>query len=131
MCGFAGIFLSEPYQIEKINYQLFSMIKELNHRGPDDDGFWSDSTYGIGIAHKRLSIQDLTSNGSQPMESSKGRFIIGFNGEIYNHLDLRKELNNSGSISSNWTGTSDTETVLACIEAWGLIKSLKKFVGMF
>ncbi len=131
MCGFAGLLYSRPYQLEKIKYEITNMIRSINHRGPDDEGLWIDPNLGLGIGHKRLAIQDLSKNGYQPMESRNGRFIIAFNGEIYNHLDLRKELQNSGIISSNWIGTSDTETILACLVAWGLNKSLKKFVGMF
>ena len=131
MCGFAGLLYSRPYNLEKIKNEINDMIGALHNRGPDDEGLWIDQNIGFGIGHKRLAIQDLSKNGYQPMKSRNGRFVIGFNGEIYNHLELRKELQNSGIISSNWIGKSDTETMLACLEAWGLNKSLKKFVGMF
>ena len=95
MCGFAGLLYSRPYQLEKIKYEITNMIRSINHRGPDDEGLWIDPNLGLGIGHKRLAIQDLSKNGYQPMESRNGRFVIAFNGEIYNHLDLRKELQNS------------------------------------
>ncbi len=131
MCGIAGIWNSRGCKYDEINATLKLMIKELEHRGPDDRGFYIDNKKGIGFAHQRLSIQDLSSNGYQPMESKSGRYIIVFNGEIYNHLTLRKSLQNSGLITSEWRGNSDTETLLACIEAWGIKKALNKFNGMF
>jgi asparagine synthase (glutamine-hydrolysing) len=102
------------------------MSAMLQHRGPDDGGVWVDRQKRIALSHRRLAIQDLSSAGHQPMVSNNGRFVIAFNGEIYNHLDIRLELSNV-----TWRGTSDTETILAAIEAWGLNKALNKFVGMF
>jgi asparagine synthase (glutamine-hydrolysing) len=106
----------------------------IEHRGPDDAGSWSDVDSGIGIVHRRLSILDLSSAGHQPMVSVSGRFVIAFNGEIYNHLDLREELERVGAGSTavgKWRGHSDTETLLAGIERWGVKLALKKAVGMF
>ena len=97
MCGFAGLLYSSPYKLEKIKNEINEMIGALHNRGPDDEGLWIDQNIGFGIGHKRLAIQDLSKNGYQPMKSINGRFVIGFNGEIYNHLELRKELQNSGS----------------------------------
>lgn len=125
MCGFAG-YLSER-KIEHASEILASMGQALFHRGPDDDGVWMDAESGIGLSHQRLSILDLSVAGHQPMISSSGRYVIVFNGEIYNHLDLRREL----ASDCKWRGHSDTETLLAAFESWGIEASLKKTVGMF
>lgn len=110
-----------------------SMGQAILHRGPDDGGQWWDSDAGIGLSHRRLSIVDLSPAGHQPMVSACGRFVIAFNGEIYNHLKLRKELDAffQGKNSLAWRGHSDTETLLAAIATWGLEAALKKCVGMF
>jgi asparagine synthase (glutamine-hydrolysing) len=116
------------------------MGERLAHRGPDDGGVWCDADAGIGLSHRRLSILDLSVAGHQPMVSASGRFVIAFNGEIYNHLELRQELEGSalspspspasGRWETDWRGHSDTETLLAGIEAWGLEATLKKSIGM-
>ena len=126
MCGIAG-FLS-PYHVDPHTAKTAAvgMRDALFHRGPDDSGVWIDAKNGVAMTHRRLSILELSSAGHQPMLSPSGRFVICFNGEIYNHLSLRQQLN-----SSAWRGGSDTETVLACIEAWGLTTTLKRCVGMF
>ncbi len=103
------------------------MAAALAHRGPDDQGIWCDPAQGIALAHRRLAIIDLSPAGSQPMLSSCGRYALVFNGEIYNHLVLRRELEEGFS----WQGHSDTETLLACIVNWGLRKTLEKLAGMF
>ncbi len=102
------------------------MAQAIAHRGPDDSGYWMDSSAEIVLVHRRLAIQDLSPSGHQPMVSASGRYVVVFNGEIYNHLDLRKALDGHA-----WCGHSDTETMLAAIERWGLEAALKKFVGMF
>jgi len=102
------------------------MAAVLHHRGPDDSGMWADGAAGIALAHRRLSILDLSPSGHQPMVSPSGRFVIVFNGEIYNHLSLRQE---RGELP--WRGHSDTETLLAGFEAWGVEATLQKTVGMF
>ncbi len=133
MCGFTG-FLNSARVVEHTQaYELLrSMANEIGHRGPDGDGYWVDPLLGIGLAHRRLAIVDLTPAGAQPMLSVGGRYVLVFNGEIYNHKDLRIELNRSlGSKALNWVGHSDTETLLGCIELWGLKKSLQKSIGMF
>lgn len=108
------------------------MADAIHHRGPDDAGQWSDPDAGIGLAHRRLSILDLSPAGHQPMHSLSGRFVILFNGEIYNHLDVRKELENSGRRSiCHWRGHSDTETLLSGLDAWGIKETLRRSVGMF
>jgi asparagine synthase (glutamine-hydrolysing) len=123
MCGLAGYFTRR----DPVDGQLLAaMASAVTHRGPDDAGTWLDPALGIGLAHRRLSIVDLSPAGHQPMHSASGRFVVAFNGEIYNHIELRTAL---GDLS--WRGHSDTETLLAAIEAWGLEETLKKLVGMF
>src|SRR5688572_20398100 len=100
----------------------------LHHRGPDDSGVWVDEEAGVALGHTRLSIIDLSPAGHQPMTSACGRYVIVFNGEIYNHLELRARLEERGP--QNWRGHSDTETLLACIAAWGLDEALCATVGM-
>jgi asparagine synthase (glutamine-hydrolysing) len=102
------------------------MADSIAHRGPDGAGSWADAESGIVLAHRRLSVLDLSASGSQPMVSASGRYVIAYNGEIYNHLDHRREL---GSIA--WRGHSDTETLLAAIETWGVETALSKMEGMF
>lgn len=132
MCGFVGFFGSEVGDCDDEGI-LRCMSDAIIHRGPDDGGVWLDREQHIAMGHRRLSILDLTSAGHQPMFSRSGRYIIAFNGEIYNHLDLRKELEAALCHSQNlkWCGHSDTETLLACIEHWGLELSLNKAIGMF
>ena len=125
MCGIAGYLgkTSYPYNC------LDEMAKAINHRGPDDRGTWFDEDEGIGLAHARLSILDLSSAGHQPMHSVSKNFVLVFNGEIYNHKALRSELELIAQ--RNWLGHSDTETLLVAIDHWGLEKTLKKAKGMF
>jgi len=106
------------------------MALAIRHRGPDDAGAWVDAEAGIALGHRRLSIIDLSPAGHQPMLSSCGRFVLAFNGEIYNHLVLRSELEKSG-VSPVWRGHSDTETLLAGFAAWGVEATLQRSVGMF
>jgi asparagine synthase (glutamine-hydrolysing) len=112
------------------------MVGSLWHRGPDDGGIWSDDRVAIVLGHRRLSILELSPAGHQPMESACGRFVIVFNGEIYNHLELRKQLENelppvAARQTNAWRGHSDTETLLRAIARWGVITALEKLVGMF
>jgi asparagine synthase (glutamine-hydrolysing) len=127
MCGIAGFidtsYLTPP---SEWNSLLTKMGAAIIHRGPDDSGVWMDKDAGIGLSHRRLSILDISPAGHQPMISHSGRFVIIFNGEIYNHLEMRKELS-----GISWRGHSDTETLLAGIDAWGLEETLKRSVGMF
>ncbi|WP_409290046.1 asparagine synthase (glutamine-hydrolyzing) [Pseudomonas sp. KCJK8927] len=127
MCGFSGFFGLGPFAPEA---SLHAMGEKLLHRGPDASGYWFDSAQGIGFSHQRLAVVDLSSAGSQPMHSEQGRYVIAFNGEIYNHADLRKALVN-GQQAPQWRGHSDTETLLACFEAWGIEQTLRATVGMF
>ncbi len=107
------------------------MAEAIATRGPDDAGVWCDLQAGLGLAHVRLAVLDLSSAGHQPMLSNTGRYVIVFNGEIYNHLDLRQELQRDGLLHGPWRGHSDTETLLAAIEAWGIESALQRCVGMF
>lgn len=123
MCGLAGIFCTNN-SIK--GDTLLAMAYAIRHRGPDHSGVWFDAEAGIGLAHSRLSILDLSPSGHQPMMSVSRRFVIVFNGEIYNHLQLRNALG-----EACWRGHSDTETLLAGFEVWGVEATLKKAVGMF
>lgn len=104
------------------------MGSSLRHRGPDDKGFWWDRDRGVYLAHRRLSIIDLSEHGSQPMASSTGRYVIVFNGEIYNYGDIKKELAGRGVV---FHGDSDTEVLVNGVECWGIEATLKKLTGMF
>lgn len=126
MCGFAG-FVSR--EVDPASSQILeAMGRAIAYRGPDDSGTWLSGELGIGLVHRRLAIQDLSPAGAQPMASASGRFVIAFNGEIYNFQALRAELENNGCC---FRGHSDTEVMLQAIEAWGLLESLSRFEGMF
>ena len=132
MCGIAGYVggsrLTSAISVER---QLTVMADALTPRGPDSAGYWSDPEHAIALAHRRLAIIEPSETGHQPMMSASGRYVISFNGEVYNHLDLRKRLSNGGSNKITWRGRSDTETLIAGIETWGLSETLKKSVGMY
>ncbi|OLY72491.1 asparagine synthetase B [Pseudomonas sp. ATCC PTA-122608] len=129
MCGFSGYFTNKKFSTDESSL-LEAMGRSIINRGPDGGGYWFDSAAGIGLSHRRLAIVDLTAAGHQPMHSSSGRFVIAFNGEIYNHGELRALLEESG-LSPTWNGHSDTETLLECFEHWGIEKTLQATVGMF
>ena len=131
MCGITGIFGNSNGQ--PLKDAVGSMTASLLHRGPDDDGVWVDATANLALGHRRLSILDLSQEGHQPMLSQEGRYAIAFNGEIYNHLELRQALEQAPSDNSplRWRGHSDTETLLACFSSWGVEKTLERSVGMF
>ena len=131
MCGLVGLWQSSPVCREQLAAALQPMAAALFHRGPDDQGFWCDPASGFALAHRRLAILDLSPAGHQPMHSACGRFVLAFNGEIYNHLELRHQLERSGQLQQPWRGHSDTETLLAAIVAWGLPTTLQRSVGMF
>jgi asparagine synthase (glutamine-hydrolysing) len=124
MCGIVGIWSATAATATTLN----ESVRRLAHRGPDDSGTWFDEAAGLGLGFVRLSIQDLSPAGHQPMHAASGRYVITFNGEIYNHLALREQL---GEHAPAWRGHSDTETLLACFSAWGVVKTLKATVGMF
>ena len=128
MCGICGFFTLKKLSDSEVH--LKNMSSSILHRGPDDFGFWKDEEAGIFLAHQRLAIVDLSPAGQQPMISDSGRYILIFNGEIYNHNEIRKELE-SGFSHHRWRGHSDTETLLVAIESLGLEKALKKLTGMF
>ncbi len=128
MCGIAGfltlIKTDNPFAIAT------RMADAIVHRGPDDAGAWVDEAAGVALAHRRLAILDLTPAGAQPMISACGRYVMVFNGEVYNFEEIRIELEKAGAAPA-WRGHSDTEVMLVAIATWGLEAALKKFVGMF
>ncbi len=130
MCGLTGFW--QPGNLPKGAACSIAqkMADSIMRRGPDDSGVWMDEGAGVVLAHRRLSILELSKAGHQPMISASGRFAIVFNGEIYNHIETRRELADLG-LAVNWRGHSDTETLLAGFEAWGIEKTLKRTVGMF
>jgi asparagine synthase (glutamine-hydrolysing) len=131
MCGIAGVFgeISDHHIKEVVE----NMASTLVHRGPDDDGVWVDEQVSLGLGHRRLSVLDLSMEGHQPMLSGDNRYALAFNGEIYNHQELRNELQKAqmGDALQQWRGRSDTETLLACFSTFGVVKTLERTVGMF
>lgn len=127
MCGFVG-FLQRGGGVpaDSMAPLVERMAATLTHRGPDDGGSWVDVRHGVALGHRRLSILDLSAEGHQPMLSPSGRYVIAYNGEIYNFEDLRRELN-----GVTWRGHSDTEVMLAAFERWGVGGALRRFNGMF
>jgi asparagine synthase (glutamine-hydrolysing) len=127
MCGLAGFLTSGAVQLENLESVVTRMALAIQHRGPDDAGVWADAKTGIAMGHRRLSIVDLSPAGHQPMLSPSGRYVIAFNGEIYNYLEIRKELSATGYAFST---ASDTEVLLAAYITWGE-SCLKRLNGMF
>ena len=128
MCGIAGLLIPGSSDADGITVILQNMTRSLAHRGPDAEGYWTEGAVALG--HRRLSILDLSDAGAQPMRSESGRYIIVFNGEIYNHLNMRRDLAVDGA-APDWRGHSDTETLLAGITHWGLDETLQRAKGMF
>lgn len=130
MCGLTGFWEKAPRSetSEEIAARLVRMTSTLEHRGPDDSGSWLDLDAGVGLGFRRLSIVDLSPLGHQPMASESGRYVIVFNGEVYNFASLREELEGSGH---RFRGHSDTEIMLAAFEQWGVEAAVRRFVGMF
>lgn len=126
MCGIAGIFSKNQGANAALLHNLATkMGTAIASRGPDDSGVWVDAEQGLALSHRRLAIIDLSPEGHQPMESASGRYVLVFNGEIYNYQELRKKL------TCSWRGHSDTEVMLAAFEAWGVEEALKSLNGMF
>ncbi len=125
MCGIAG-YISKSRVAEEV---IYSMLESIKHRGPDSDGTWQDTQTNVVLGHKRLAILDLSESGHQPMISHSGRYVITLNGEIYNYLELKSEIESENNI--NWKGSSDTEVLLELIELYGLKVALEKCIGMF
>ena len=132
MCGLTGIF--DPLRTtppDALRAAVERMASSLHHRGPDDGGHWVEPQAGLALGFRRLAIVDLSPMGHQPMQCDRGRFVLAFNGEIYNFEDLREELLTGGGNGRPFRGRSDTEVMLRAFEAWGVEEALKRFVGMF
>ena len=143
MCGFAGfIDNNRSLNSDALKQGVNKMAGTLYHRGPDDGGSWVDASCGIALGFRRLAIIDITPMGHQPMMAHNGRFVIVFNGEIYNHKDIKKDIESHEGLQVNlhrgsnaahiiWNGHSDTEIMLEAIGSWGVETALRKFTGMF
>src|SRR5438128_7028830 len=130
MCGFAGFLSWAGCSRDDGLPILRRMADTLRHRGPDDSGVWLEPENRVGFGFRRLSIIDLSPAGHQPMQSASERYVIAYNGEVYNFEALRRELQRT-RCAPMFHGHSDTEVMLAAIEAWGLEAAVTRFVGMF
>ena len=131
MCGIAGFLDPGGHRRpESMRRHVIGMTNTLAHRGPDDEGAWVDPIAGVALGSRRLAIIDLSPEGHQPMRSASGRYVIAYNGEIYNSAAIARTLDQAG-LAPRWRGHSDTEVMLAAIEAWGLDRALDSFNGMF
>jgi asparagine synthase (glutamine-hydrolysing) len=129
MCGLSGFWdIHRLLSDDGASGALRRMTHAIRHRGPDDEGFFEGRDAGVALGHRRLSIVDLSAHGRQPMVSPSERYVIVFNGEVFNHARLRPDLEKAGF---RFRGYSDTEVMLAAIEHWGLEQAIKRFVGMF
>ncbi|MBI4902866.1 MAG: asparagine synthase (glutamine-hydrolyzing) [Acidobacteria bacterium] len=130
MCGISGfVNVKGDLRRDCLLDAIHRMTDALSHRGPDDEGYWIDDGGRVALGHRRLSILDLSPLGHQPMESHTGRYVISFNGEVYNFPELRRELEQGGD--TVFRGTYDTEVMLACFEKYGVASAVKRFNGMF
>jgi len=129
MCGVTGFLATTP-RLRGADFQAVArrMSDRLVHRGPDSGDTWVDEAAGVALAHRRLAILDLSPEGAQPMRSESGRFVVSFNGEIYNWAELRDEL---ARLRHVFRGHSDTEVLLAAVEEWGVVGALQRLNGMF
>lgn len=130
MCGIAGILNLAAFSADNLLEICAKMTNSLIHRGPDDNGFWTSSEATIALGHRRLSILDISPEGHQPMVSACGRYVIVYNGEVYNYLAIRNELERQGQ-ASKFRGHSDTEVILAAISTWGVKKTVTAMNGIF
>ncbi len=130
MCGIAG-FIDSHRGVGNIETTAKTMTGRIVHRGPDSDGHWFDAEHGVALGHRRLSIVDLSPAGAQPMQSHDGRYVMVYNGEIYNHNAVRKLVDAASATPIAWRGHSDTEVMLEAFSRWGVEASLKKMVGMW
>src|SRR5579884_681665 len=128
MCGITGCWAMPGESANRLQDHVVAMACTLEHRGPDDSGFWLDESAGLALGFRRLAIIDLSPNGHQPMQSSSGRWVVVFNGEVYSFAELREELTAKGH---RFRGHSDTEVVLEACEQWGVVEAVKRFIGMF
>jgi asparagine synthase (glutamine-hydrolysing) len=128
MCGIAGFLQSQPGNEPELLRQVTAMADAIVHRGPDDGGAWADAAAGLAMASRRLAVVDLTQAGAQPMCSRSGRFVISYNGEIYNAAEIRPELEAKGI---SFRGHSDTEVLLEACAACGVSAAVNRFIGMF
>lgn len=131
MCGVAGLAFWRSATEEQLRAAAERMGNAIRHRGPDDVGTWIDAAHGVALVHRRLSIIDLSPAGHQPMQSASGRYLLSYNGEIYNYRELRQELDAHPAGAPAWRGTSDTEVLLAAFERFGIEQTLRRAVGMF
>lgn len=129
MCGLSGVLLKNLADGDLATFAR-RMSDTLKHRGPDDSGLWVDQDSGVALSHRRLSVMDLSVEGHQPMVSDSSRYVLVFNGEIYNHHAIRADLEAVGR-APKWRGYSDTETLLVAVEVWGLKPALQRCNGMF
>ncbi len=132
MCGLAGIFdLSRSHRRDELEDRVSRMAKALAHRGPDDSGSWVDEDAGIAFGHRRLAILDTGPMGHQPMVSADRRYVIVYNGEIYNFQELRRELATDGGAEASFRGHCDTEVLIEACAAWGVEATVGRLIGMF
>lgn len=130
MCGIVGFLTNDSSDRIRLEETVTRMASAIDYRGPDGAGAWADAAAGIALGHRRLAIVDVSPAGHQPMVSPDERYVVVFNGEIYNHLSLRSELQDSGAPPA-WRGHSDTETLLAGFAAWGVRATVERCIGMF
>jgi asparagine synthase (glutamine-hydrolysing) len=128
MCGLAGVFARRNWSADELRDIASRMTNAIKHRGPDDSGVWVDAAGEVMLGFRRLAIVDLSAQGHQPMRSTSGRFVLIFNGEVYNYRSLRRDLESEGC---SFRGHSDTEIILAAFERWGIEQSIRRFIGMF
>lgn len=128
MCGISGLWHASTQMSEELTILARTMSEQLKHRGPDDSGVFVDADAGVALGHRRLSVVDLSPRGHQPMTSANGRYVITYNGEIFNHQQLRREL---AAYGTAFLGHSDTEVIVTAIEHWGLERTLQRLIGMY